>query len=509
MTDLQQLLEDVRAGPKGPKVGAFFDFDGTLIAGYSAFAFYEQRLRSFQVSAGEMARSLLAGFEMNLRGADVSKLMRIAVDAWKGHTEDELAELSERLFVQRIAGMVYPEARELVREHRRMGHTVTLASSATRFQAAPLAADLGIDNLLTTSVEVVKGVVTGKLSGPILWGEGKARAVLDFARERELDLTQSYAYGNGDEDVPFLEAVGRPRPLNPQSTLERIARERGWPIGRFRSRGRPGLQEVLRTGAALAGLGSAAAVGLGIGLLNRDRRQAANVAAAIGPDLALALAGVQVNVVGEDHLWSHRPAVFIFNHQSSIDMPVIASLLRRDFTGVAKKEAARDPRFALVGYLGQVAYVDRSDPDQAVAALSGVVERLKEGISIAIAPEGTRSHTPRLGRFKKGAFHMALQGGVPIVPVVIRNAGEIMWKGSFLIRPGSIDVRVLPPVATDDWTEDDLDDRIAAVRQLFLDQLARWSGEDDADGSRPADRPRRAPPATRAGRPAPARARAR
>jgi putative phosphoserine phosphatase / 1-acylglycerol-3-phosphate O-acyltransferase len=482
MTDIQRLIEDVRNGPKGPKVGAFFDFDGTLIAGYSAVAFYEQRLRSLQVSAGEMARSMIAGFEMNLRGTDVSKLMNIAVNAWKGHTEDELAELSERLFVQRIAGMVYPEARELVREHRRAGHTVTLASSATSFQAAPLAIDLDIENMLTTGVEVIKGVVTGKISGPILWGEGKAKAVLDFAKERGLDLSQSYAYGNGDEDVPFLETVGRPRPLNPQSNLERIARERGWPVGRFKSRGRPGVEQVVRTGAALAGLGAAAALGAGIGLLNRDRRQATNVMASIGPDLCLALAGVQLNVTGEEHLWSHRPAVFIFNHQSSIDMPVVASLLRRDFTGVAKKEAARDPRFAPVGYLGRVAYIDRSDPEQALAALDGVVERLKEGTSIVIAPEGTRSHTPRMGRFKKGAFHMAMQGGVPIVPIVIRNAGEIMWKGSFLIRPGTIDVEVLPPIPTDDWKLSQLSDRVAEVRKQYDDVFARWSGENGAVG---------------------------
>jgi HAD superfamily hydrolase (TIGR01490 family) len=515
MKELERLLQDIRNGPKGPEIGAFFDFDGTLIAGYSAFAFWEQRLRSMQVGAGEIARSLVAGLEMNLRGSDVSKLMRIAVDAWKGHTEDEIAELSERLFVQRIAGMVYPEARALVAEHRRAGHTVALASSATRFQAAPLAADLEIDNLLTTSVEIVKGVVTGKVTGPILWGEGKAKAVLEFARKRGVDLAESYAYGNGDEDVPFLEAVGRPRPLNPQSGLARIARERGWPVARFRSRGRPGVPEVVRTGTALAGLGGAAAVGAAVGLLNRDRRLAANLAAAMAPDLSLALAGVRLNVDGEEHLWSHRPAVFIFNHQSSIDMPVIASLLRRDFTGVAKKEAARDPRFALVGYLGQVAYIDRSDPGQAKAALSEVVERLQQGISIAIAPEGTRSHTPRLGRFKKGAFHMAMQARVPVVPIVIRNAGEIMWKGSFLIRPGTIDVQVLPPVLTHDWTAENLDEQITGIRGMYVEALARWAGDQaaaqrvDGKGATRSPRPAPARSSTSGDRQSPGRAQAR
>jgi putative phosphoserine phosphatase/1-acylglycerol-3-phosphate O-acyltransferase len=181
--------------------------------------------------------------------------------------------------------------------------------------------------------------------------------------------------------------------------------------------------------------------------------------------------------VGEQNLWSHRPAVFIFNHQSSIDLPVVASLLRRDVTGVAKKEAARDPRFALLGYLADVAYVDRGKTAQAKEALAPVVERLRDGVSIALAPEGTRSPTPRLGHFKKGAFHMAMQGGVPIVPIVIRNAGDVMWRNSPLIRPGTVDVAVLEPIPTDGWTAGQLDDRVAEVRQLFLDTLERWPGE--------------------------------
>jgi len=227
-------------------------------------------------------------------------------------------------------------------------------------------------------------------------------------------------------------------------------------------------------GAALAGLGTAAVLGAGIGLLNRSRRDAANFATSVGSDAALALAGVRLQVVGEENLWAERPAVFSFNHQSSIDMPVLGALVRRDLTGVAKKEAARDPRFAPVGALVDVAYVDRGNTKQAKQALAPVVEKLRAGVSIAIAPEGTRSPTPRLGRFKKGAFHIAMQAGVPIVPIVIRNAGEIMWKGSPFIRKGTIDVAVLEPIPTSDWKVEELDERIAEVRSLYLETLDDW-----------------------------------
>ncbi|MDQ6807500.1 MAG: HAD-IB family hydrolase, partial [Actinomycetota bacterium] len=301
---IDELLAEIQAGPQGPKVGAFFDFDGTLIAGYSAAAFYEDRVRRREFGVGELVRTLLAATEMAVLGTDVNKLMGVAISNWAGRSEAEVTETFARLFHDRIAGMVYPEARELIRAHQRAGHTVALATSATRYQAAPLAEDLGVDHVLCTEVEVVQGNFSGFFAGDILWGPNKATAVRQLARRRRIRLPRSYGYANGDEDVFFLEVVGKPRPLNPGSGLERAALEHDWPVSRFSSRGRPGLRSAIRTGAALVGLGAAGGVGIAVGALNRSRRQAANVATSIGPDLALALAGVEVNVTGAEHLWS-------------------------------------------------------------------------------------------------------------------------------------------------------------------------------------------------------------
>ncbi len=470
-----ELLAEIERAPEGPRVGAFFDFDGTLIAGYSAQVFYEDRIRRFEMSVGEIARSLIAGVGMALNGSDVSKLMEVAVANWAGHSEDEVRELWDRLFYKRISGMVYPEARELVKAHLRAGHTVAVASSATRYQLAALAEDLGVANVLCSEVELVKGYFSGYVRGPVLWGVAKANAVTEFAAEHDIDLERSFAYANGDEDVPFLETVGNARALNPGSGMRRAAQEHGWPAVELAGRGRTGVADVVRTGAALAGLGAAGGVGIAYGLLTGDRRTGANLAASMGPDLALALAGVKLEVTGEEHLWSHRPAVFIFNHQSSIDVAVIGSLVRRDLTGVAKIEAKRDPRFAPIGYVTDIVYVDRSNSTQARAALKPAVDRLQSGTSIAIAPEGTRSPTPTLGRFKKGAFHLAMQAGVPLVPVVIRNAGDVMWRGSLVIRPGTIDVAVQPPISTEGWEVEQLDERIAEVHALFERTLEQWT----------------------------------
>jgi putative phosphoserine phosphatase/1-acylglycerol-3-phosphate O-acyltransferase len=166
--------------------------------------------------------------------------------------------------------------------------------------------------------------------------------------------------------------------------------------------------------------------------------------------------------------------VFIFNHQSLLDGWVAINLLRSDFTGVAKKEMARIPLLAQFAWLTNVALVDRADSAQARAALQPALERLRDGCSITLAPEGTRSVTPTVGPFKKGAFHLAMQAGVPVVPIVIRNAGELQWRGSQVIRSGTVDVAVLPPINVADWRRDELGDRVAEVRQLFVDALADW-----------------------------------
>jgi putative phosphoserine phosphatase/1-acylglycerol-3-phosphate O-acyltransferase len=168
--------------------------------------------------------------------------------------------------------------------------------------------------------------------------------------------------------------------------------------------------------------------------------------------------------------------VFIFNHQSSLDVAVVGALVRRDLTGVAKQEAARDPRFAPIGYVVDIVYVDRSNSRQAREALKPAVQRLKDGTSIAIAPEGTRSPTPRLGQFKKGAFHLARQAAVPLVPIVIRNAGDLMWRRSLVIRPGTVDVAVLEPIPTQRWSAASIGQHAEEIRERFVQTLENWPG---------------------------------
>ena len=469
-----EVIAAIKTGPAGPAIGAFFDLDGTLVQGYTANTVYQDRIRKGEVGALELARTIVAAVDGSVLGGNPQAIGEISFASLKGRTVDEVADVGERLFVQKIAGTIRPEARDMVRAHLRRGHTVAVASSATRPQIEPVARDLGIRHVVCTELEEEGGILTGRSTTGMLWGGLKASAVRAFARAHGIDLTQSYGYANGQEDIAFLGSVGRPYALNPQPVLRRAAEEYGWPVVILREPRSPGPRAYLGTVGAVVGANIGFTAGAAYGLLTGDRRRGVNAGIELASDVGLTLAGVKLDVVGEANLWKARPAVFIANHQSSLDAPVLGALLRRDFTAVAKREARFDPRMLAVGVVLDPAWIDRSDATKARQTLDGVVQKLRDGLSVLILPEGTRMPTPRVGRFKKGAFHIALQAGVPIVPIVLRNTGELAWRRSVIINPGTVDVAVLDPIPTTDWTVADLDQRIAEVRQLFVDTLEDW-----------------------------------
>ena len=127
--------------------------------------------------------------------------------------------------------------------------------------------------------------------------------------------------------------------------------------------------------------------------------------------------------------------------------------------------------------LSYTVFIDRANRAVARSTFDNAAATMKASRqSVFIFPEGTRSYAeePTLLPFKKGAFHMAIQAGVPIVPVVMRNAGELLAPRAKVVRPGTIDVAVLEPIDTSDWTADDLNTIVPGVRQLFVDTLEKW-----------------------------------
>jgi putative phosphoserine phosphatase/1-acylglycerol-3-phosphate O-acyltransferase len=472
------VIDGIRRGPSGPKTIAVFDFDGTLIDGYSATALYEHRLRNLEIGPEEMVRTVRAALGPTLTEQGFIELLEGGIGGWAGRTEDDVLELGERLFAQGVAGSLFHHAWRLVKAHQRAGHTVVIATSATELQVSPLARELGVEHLLCTRLASEGGVLTGRVAGRPPWGEGKVAVVREFAAARDVELADCHAYANGNEDIPLLEAVGHPHAVNPGSELAAAAAERGWPVLRFQQGpDRLDPRPAIRTAAMYATLIGTAGAGIVAGVLNGDRRQGIDLATTMFGQLGGVIGGIDIEVVGQENAWAARPAVFFINHQSTlIDYVVTARVIRSGYTFVAKAEVKQIPVFGQLFDLAGVAFLDRADRDKAIEALRPAVQKLREGTSVIIAPEGTRSLTPRLGPFKKGGFHLAMQAGVPIVPIVIRNAGEIMWRGAKTARTGKIQVVVHPPVPTEGWTAADIDRARTEVRQLYLDTLDDWPG---------------------------------
>ncbi len=468
-------VAEVAASPPGRRVGAFFDLDGTLVAGFTAVILTRERFRNRDMGIGELISMIAAGLNHQLGGMEFETLINKASAALRGRSYSDLLQIGERLFVEQIEKRIYPEMRELVQAHLERGHTVVLSSSALTIQAEPVARFLGIPNTLTNRFEIDgDGALTGRVITPILWGPGKADAVQEFAAANDIDLADSYFYADGDEDVALMYLVGNPRPTNPGDKMREVARKRGWPILEFNSRGRGGLVGQVRNLLGAGSIVPAAYGALGWGLLTRSRRRGVNFFTTAFPQLLLAINGVTLNVLGAENLKKKRPAVFIFNHRNNFDPVIVGALVKDNWTGVGKKELQNDPIVGTIGKLVDTVFIDREDQKSAVESLRSAEELARKGLSVVIAPEGTRLDTRSVGPFKKGPFRLAMSAGVPIVPIVIRNAEVISARNSSTLHPGKVDVVVYPPLSVADWTLEDLTERIAEVRQLYVDTLKDW-----------------------------------
>ncbi|MEV6252394.1 HAD-IB family hydrolase [Nocardia sp. NPDC051929] len=461
--DLDAALAAIRSGPQGSAVAAIFDFGGTVIDAPKS-----RRLRR------KPADVLLGGLRDHMTDGEYSRFLRELSEALAGRSEQELDDVGRRLFQRTVYGYLYPEAWELIRTHRAAGHTIVLVSSLTRFQVAPAAAQLGIEHVLYTPMATSGGVLTGYPDGKTLWHNGKAEAVATFAAAHRVDLEHSYAYADSIADLPMLSLVGHPVAVNADDALSGAADRQHWATLAFRPRRAPRASDYVRTAAGFAGLLGGALFGVASKAPTQDRQRMADALMAHAARNTLRIAGVRVRVTGGEHARSPRPAVFLFNHQSQFDIIIVPEVLGGGVTAIGKKELTKNPVFGpLMRFVG-VTFIDRANTAQAKAALRPVVETLRGGLSVAVAPEGTRSYTPEVGPFKKGAFHIAMQAGVPVIPVVIRNAGEICWRNAMVARPGTVDVAILDPIDVSAWEPGDLDDNVARVRQLFVDTLLNW-----------------------------------
>jgi 1-acyl-sn-glycerol-3-phosphate acyltransferase len=165
------------------------------------------------------------------------------------------------------------------------------------------------------------------------------------------------------------------------------------------------------------------------------------------------------------------------NHQSNADIPVLLGRLPVQFRWLAKAELFKIPIFGRamrkVGYIS----IDRSDRKSAFESLAQAALTIRNGTSVLIFPEGTRSPDGRILPFKKGGFVLSVDAGVPIVPVIIRGTRDIVPKKHFIIRPARVTMEILDPVETSDYTRKTKDQLLEKIRSILIENLEK-AGQD-------------------------------
>lgn len=188
----------------------------------------------------------------------------------------------------------------------------------------------------------------------------------------------------------------------------------------------------------------------------------------------LRLSGMRVRVRGLELLDPNETYIFIANHRSYLDTATLFAYLGRRIGLFAKKELLKVPILGFgMGYVNIMA-IDRSNRERALETVRAATERIRSGISFGVFAEGTRARPGELLPFKKGAFYMAVETGVSVVPVAIKNTDTLMGKGTATARAGTIEMVILPPIETKGLTADEDVKRLTAeVRARVEEELGK------------------------------------
>jgi len=186
----------------------------------------------------------------------------------------------------------------------------------------------------------------------------------------------------------------------------------------------------------------------------------------------LKIFGIKLELHGTEHRDIEGAKILAINHVSIVDLFVYSAAWTNHGTMIYKKELGKIPLMGSVMRMIGFIPVDRSDHRASVKSMAEAADKIRAtGLSIWIAPEGTRSRRGGLQEFKMGAFHLAKQTGAPIIPCIMRGAGEINRMGSKIIRSGTIRVDYLAPIETSNWTRGDLRVQAVELRKVFLKYL--------------------------------------
>ncbi len=190
----------------------------------------------------------------------------------------------------------------------------------------------------------------------------------------------------------------------------------------------------------------------------------------------LLISGVQVTVNGTENIDPEKSYIYMSNHQSNYDIPVLLAHLKVQFRWLAKSELFKIPIFGpAMGKAGYIS-IDRSDRRSAFLSLKKAAAAIRKGVSVMIFPEGTRSRDGNISTFKKGGFVLAIDSDAPIVPVVLQGTWSIMARSGLLIRPGKVCIDILKPIETKTYSRKNKDLLLNRVRQVTIDAFTGGKG---------------------------------
>lgn len=183
------------------------------------------------------------------------------------------------------------------------------------------------------------------------------------------------------------------------------------------------------------------------------------------------LALCKIKTRGHENLDPKQSYVFVANHQGAFDIFLTYGFLNQNIIWMQKQSLRTIP---LVGYASKMAghvFVNNSTPGSTAATFKNAISKIKEGVSIVIFPEGARSHTGKMGRFKMGAFHIAHQSKLPIVPLTINGPFDILKRDTWNLKPGKLELIIHKPIPTDNIDENELPDLINQTKDIIHSEL--------------------------------------
>jgi len=210
---------------------AIFDLDHTLIGGDSDHAWGEFLCRKGVVDEHEYRAANDRFYEEYLRGEmDIHEFLNFALNPLALHTPEQLNSWHAEFMAECIEPIILPKAEALLQQHRERGDFLLIITATNRFVTAPIAARLGVDDMLATDPEQIDGRFTGKVAGIPCFREGKVTRLHTWLEQTGHSLKDSWFYSDSNNDLPLLEAVDNPVATNPDERLRATASERGWQI---------------------------------------------------------------------------------------------------------------------------------------------------------------------------------------------------------------------------------------------------------------------------------------